>query len=139
MMIGSESSAAPGSTNSGCRNKLETHGGITRSFYGSFDIRLFSRDSKRSAPRASRARRMPHADAMVDVMTQHRIEVIARAHGLVVDRLPRAVSPHLVEEVPHGFEISLAQRTRIADQLARLFEPFEAGGAGIVEVELFVV
>src|SRR5579872_940730 len=72
-------------------------------------------------------------------MRQRRVEVVAGANRLEVDRILGAMAAELVEKRMQSGQVPVAQRTRIANQLAGVFQPLEARRARVVEVELFVV
>src|SRR5947209_7567378 len=64
--------------------------------------------------------------AMVQELEKHGVEAIACAHQRVVDALARAAASNLHEVFVERFQVAVAQRPRIAQQVRQRLHPFEA-------------
>ena len=55
------------------------------------------------------ATRLLHADAVVEVVGEDGVDVLAGADGLVVDPASRAEAAEFFQIVVHGFEVTFAE------------------------------
>ena len=82
---------------------------------------------------------MVHADAVVEIMRQGGIKMLAGADGLEIDNVARAVVSQLIQKLADRFQVTFPQRPRITGQIAHVFHAEKLRRSAVIEIELFVV
>src|SRR5438105_1522300 len=135
MMIGADTRIPPAIMNQGLRNSSN----IGRS-YASPRAAARGWEYPRAAARGlgevcslhagASFHRSPQRLAMVQVLRQDRVEIVAGPDERIVDAEPGAAAPHFDQVLVERLDVAFPQRARIAQQIGQLFHPLEARGAG---------